>query len=334
MLQARFKWGDRVRNITLYLRIVAILLIGSTAWGRHPAAVHQIPFKLYRDHLIVVTGSLGRVDKCSLLIDTGARPTVVDAGVANRLGLKTTTRSLHALNVVGGVIPTYNAILESLDIGMVHRDSMLVDVADLSVLKLELGFPIDAVVGLDALSPNSFVIDFDNHKIVFGESRVPRSTVPMTMDGSLATVELIANREILKLIVDTGSSQLVLFQNNIPDSVRLIDQGSFKMANLAGEVQARQVHLDEMKLGKTDLSGLPAVLTWSPGCCAFQGILGISAQHFHRVAFDFERRMFAFEIRELPDTQVAGSASCPGRLNRCVGFAFQQVSPPREKNLQ
>ena len=326
--------GDGVRNITLHLRIVAILLIGSTAWARHPAAVHKIPFKLYRDHLIVVTGSLGRVDKCSLLIDTGARPTVVDAGVANRLGLKTTSRSLHALNVVGGVIPTYNATLDSLDIGMVHRDSMPVDVADLSFLKLELGFPIDAIIGLDALTPDSFVIDFDDHKIVFGKFRVPPSAVPMTMDGPLATVELIANREILKLIVDTGSSQLVLFQDDIPDSIRLINQGSSKMANLAGEVQARQVHLEEMKLGKTDLSSLPAVLTWSPACCSFQGILGISAQQFNRVAFDFERRMFAFEIRELPAAQVAGSASCPGHLNRCVGFGFQRVSPPREKNLQ
>jgi predicted aspartyl protease len=323
--------GDGVGNTTLHLRIVAVLWISSTAWGRHPDLVQKVPFKLFRDHLIVVTGSLGRIQNCSLLIDTGASPTIVDAGIANRLGLKTTSRSLHAMNVVGGVIQTYNATLESLDIGPVRRDSMPVDVADLSLMKLESGLSIDAIVGLDALSPNSFVIDFEHHKIVFGEFRVPRSAVPMTLEGSLATVELIVNREVLKLIVDTGSSQLVLFQGDIPDSIRLVNQGSSKMANLAGEVQARQVQLEEMKLGKTDLGGLPAILTWSPGCCGFQGILGISAQQFKRIGFDFDRRMFAFEIREFPDTQVAGSSSCPGHMspNRCVGLAFQQVSPPR-----
>jgi hypothetical protein len=47
----------------------------------------EIPFKLYRDYLIVVQGSLGGREALNFLIDTGVNPTVIDSRIAKKLGL-------------------------------------------------------------------------------------------------------------------------------------------------------------------------------------------------------------------------------------------------------
>jgi hypothetical protein len=92
----------------------------------------------------------------------------------------------------------------------------------------------------------------------------------------------------------------------------------------------QEVRLRAVKLGDVDLSGSTAVLTGSPGCCEFQGILGISPLHFKRISFDFEHGLFGVELRESQDEQVAQKSSCYGYLpDSCGPSAFQRHGPPR-----
>ena len=302
-----------VHNRTFCLLVVALLFVNPELWARHSESIQKIPFKLYRNHLIVVTGTVGGIVGRNLLIDSGASPSVIDESIAQELGLKAMGRPENGMSVVGGVVQIYYTTLESLDIGPLHRKGMVVAVANLSLLKTQAGVQIDAIIGMDALSPDNFQIDYESSKLQFGNIKMPRSAIPMMQESSLPTVELQVNEERLKLMVDTGSSQLVLFRGKISDSLNgQHGVGSTKIEDLAGEVEAHQVRLKQVKLGGIDLSGSTAILATSPVCCKFQGILGVSALHFKRISFDFQHRLLGIEVRDLQAEEAA--KTCFGYL--------------------
>src|SRR5947207_13185668 len=52
-----------------------------------PRATGKLPIQLYRGYLVIVEGSIGKVQKLSFLVDTGAYPSVIDHKIALKLGL-------------------------------------------------------------------------------------------------------------------------------------------------------------------------------------------------------------------------------------------------------
>jgi predicted aspartyl protease len=259
--------------------MAAVVLLSTTAAAKHN--VQKIPFKLYRDHLVVASGRLGHIEKRNLLIDTGANPTVVDEALAHDLGLKPVARPPHGMTVVGGVADTYYAILESLDIGPVHREALVVAVANLSFMQAGARVRIDAIVGLDALAPNNFQIDYDSRNVIFGSFRSPSSAVPLLKTTGFVIIKTTIDGTAVNLAVDTGSSEFVLFRNRLP--VAISSLASIATAAVSNE---------------------------------FQGVFGISAWRFKRVTFDFERGLFGMELADqspLDPEPVAGACSGLGR---------------------
>ncbi|HVO64185.1 MAG TPA: pepsin/retropepsin-like aspartic protease family protein [Terriglobales bacterium] len=309
-------------NKTLSWCIASLLLLSTTAGAKHK--VQKIPFKLYREHLVVASGRLGHLENRNLLIDTGANPTVVDEALAHELGLKPLARPPHGMTVVGGVADTYYALLESLDIGPVHHEALVVAVANLSLMQAGAGVRIDAIVGLDALAPNNFQIDYDARKVIFGSFRSPISAVPLLKGTSFGIIETMIDSTAVNLAVDTGSSEFVLFRNRLPDKINSLGStATAEVSNLAGDVLAPEVRLPNFKVGDEDLSGSTALLTTVPNCCEFQGIFGISALRFKRVTFDFQRGLFGMELlsqdRLWPEP-VAGACTEPGRPGCRLGL--------------
>ena len=295
--------------------MAAVVLLSTTAAAKHN--VQKIPFKLYRDHLVVASGRLGHIEKRNLLIDTGANPTVVDEALAHDLGLKPVARPPHGMTVVGGVADTYYAILESLDIGPVHREALVVAVANLSFMQAGARVRIDAIVGLDALAPNNFQIDYDSRNVIFGSFRSPSSAVPLLKTTGFVIIKTTIDGTAVNLAVDTGSSEFVLFRNRLPVAISsLASIATAAVSNVAGDVRAPEVRLPHFKVGDEDLSGSTALVATVPNCCEFQGVFGISAWRFKRVTFDFERGLFGMELADqspLDPEPVAGACSGLGR---------------------
>ena len=293
--------------------MAVVLLLSVNAAAKHKKDVQTIPFRLYRDHLVVATGRLGNIEHRNLLIDTGAVPTVIDESLAHELGLKPVGRPTEAMTVIGGVAQTYYAILESLDVGSVHRDSLVVAVANLSLMQASVGLRIDAIVGLDALAPSSFQINYDSRKIVFGAVRTPASAVPMSRISRFAIIDTQVNGNSVRLAIDTGTAEMVLFQNALPESIAsLPSKARVQLSNFAGDLLAPQVRLVSFKVGHQDISGSTAVLTTVPNCCEFQGVLGVSALKYKRVTFDFQHGLLGLELIDESASPESDAGACSG----------------------
>ena len=298
--------------------MAVVVLLTVNAAAKHNNDVQKVPFKLYRDHLVVATGRLGNIENRNLLIDTGASPTVIDEALAHELPLKPVCRPANGMTVVGGVAQIYYAVLENLDFGPVHRESLVVAVANLSLMQAAVGLRIDAIVGLDALAPNNFQIDYDSRKLIFGSVHTPASVVPMRRDGRFAVIETEVNGNPVNLAVDTGTSELVLFRNALPDTITsLRPTANVRLSNVvAGDVLAPKVQLANFKVGHEDLSGSAAVLTTVPNCCEFQGVFGISALRFKRVTFDFQHELFGLELADENEGPEPVPGMCSGPAGR------------------
>lgn len=303
--------GKRKAVRSLLVVIVPLLVLGSDSWAKHSADVQQIPLQLYRNHLVVVIGSLGRLEHRKLVIDTGTNPTMVDNATAHELGLQQVGQSLGAINVVDGRAPTYYSILPTLDLGPIHRESMHVAVADFSWLRKQAGIQVDAVIGLDALSQINFQIDYQSRRISFGAIPALRSSVPMAESDRLLMVQAKLNGVPARLMVDTGGSALVLFAGKLPESTSWQTLGTaVRFANLAGQTMLQKVQLKQFRIGEINLGGGIALVEETPTCCNFQGILGISARQFRRIAFDFKLRLVGFELQDPDFLDSAEAAPC------------------------
>src|SRR5438067_1349465 len=80
----------------------------------------EIPFRLYRDYLIVVQGTVEGPEKMNLLIDTGADPSVLDRRVARKLRLRGVSGRLGLLN---HTVDVEQVVLPSLRLGPLRAES-------------------------------------------------------------------------------------------------------------------------------------------------------------------------------------------------------------------
>jgi predicted aspartyl protease len=294
----------------LFVALVLLLTLGTGGWTKHSDHV-QIPFKLYQNHVVIVTGSLGGLEQRNLLIDTGTNPTVVDSSVAQELGLDRTAKQSGTLSVVDGVVKSYYAVLPTMGFGPVHRESMTIAVTNLAWIREQIGVRVDAVIGWDALADHNFQIDYESRKISFGDVKVPKSSVPVAEADRLLMVNAQLNGETVKLMLDTGGSGLVLFANELPKSSSWLTlETTSKLSNLAGHSVLREIQLKELRIGTTNLDGSIASIAGAPTCCKVQGVLGVSALQFKRIVFDFEHRRVGFELRDQGAFEALGVAPC------------------------
>jgi hypothetical protein len=257
---------------------------------------------------------------------------VVDQGLAYELGLKPIARPSGGVRVVDGVFGAYYAILKSFDLGPIHHESIPVAVTNLSFIQAMAGVRIDAIVGLDMLEPNDFQIDYESRKITFGALRVSSRSAPMTDIAPFVVVESKINGTRVKLAIDTGTSMLVLFREELPDSIVTLPVAHrIQLSNVAGDVVEPEIQLANLKVGNADLSGSSAVLATVPRGSEFQGIFGISATHFKRVSFDFKHRLLGFDFVNSDEGAVPSGGWCGTAF--AAGGCRHALVPPGSSRL-
>jgi predicted aspartyl protease len=249
----------------------------------------EVPFKLYRDYAIVVRGSAGEHDKLNFLIDTGCSSTVVDKSLARKLRLATSPRKI---SVFGRTVVAEEAVLSSLHLGPVQAASLPVTVQDLSSLQEALSARIDAVVGVDVLSRASFTVDYEGRKLIWGPLAASADPVPCDPHFPYPTVVLQVGSRTLRVYVDTGASELALFENrtgSIPGT-RVV--GEETRTTIEGYVVVKTVELQELSLGATHWARREGSLMEGS---VFDGTMGPKWLGAKRIGFDFEHKAIRWE---------------------------------------
>jgi predicted aspartyl protease len=232
---------------------------------------NEAPFKLYRGYAIVVRGSVGNIKNLNFLVDTGAVPSVLDQRIAQRLHL---TGATEKLSVFTQKVDTERAVAPNVHIGPQQAEALPVVVKDLSFASDALGTHVDAMIGFDFLSRGPFTIDYESKKIVFGPVDSSLTPVPYEAHAGYALVELKIQQQSLRLLVDTGASNLVLFASATRECQRSIKNvGTRTWSNMGGEIHVQQVQLEDAYLGAfpwgtQDVFILPTVATRPLDCAA------------------------------------------------------------------
>lgn len=256
----------------------------------------QIPFKLYADYLIVVKGTLGNLTERNFLIDTGANPSSIDRRVARKLGLSGRSRKLA---LYGQDIDVEGVVLPHLVAGPIEVEFLDVLVQDLAPIEHRLSVRIDAIIGFDILSRTSFAINYSSRRISFGSFENTPQTIPFSSAPPKVTVQVYLFDQSVHLLVDTGTPNVLLFEDRLPSRLRHLPTNTVSLSpnSAATLFQLREVMVPGVSLGETTLRPKGVFLT--RGNASFDqcmdGVVGPTSLGLKWIAFDFEHQRFAWK---------------------------------------
>jgi hypothetical protein len=257
-------------------------------------ATTQVPIQLYWGYVTVVKGSIGDLHNLDLEIDTGAYPSVIDERVACKLGLP---EQAARVNLSKKTMDTRLVVLPSLCLGPLRAEQLPVIVQDLSYFQKVLGHKIDGIVGLDLLRKSSFTINYRTKEIIFGPIGVLAFSAAFDTEMPVVTIRTRFQNQFLRLVVDTGSPDLMLLRSRTAEFTGLPVVETEKVDDASGTFQRTGVRVPEVYLGEESIGSQMTFVVQDQKDKGddFDGILGIRGPQFRKIAFDFERRRFWWE---------------------------------------
>lgn len=254
----------------------------------------KVPIHLYWGYAVIVEGSIGNMRKLNFLVDTGAYPSVVDKKIAHHLGLPEQPGRVNLSKVS---VAARLVVLPSLLLGPIHAESLPALMQDLSYFEKALGHRVDAIVGLDVLRKSNFAINYRTKEMLFGPIETLAFCTPFVTEIPVVTIRLQFQNRQLRLVVDTGGPDLMLFQSRVPETVGMPVLGIENVADVSGPFQRRQVRISGISLGKEAIGPQATFVVddQKDEGDDFDGVLGIRGLRFSKIAFDFEHHMFRWQ---------------------------------------
>jgi len=254
----------------------------------------EVPFKLYRGYVIVVRGSIGGLKNLNLLVDTGAVPSVLDVRIARRLHLQGRPGQV---DVPTKALATEQVTVPDVEVGPLNIGRISAIVQDLSFAEEALGNRVDAMIGLDVLGQSPFTIDYESKKLVFGPVDPAFITASYSPNLPYAIVLLRVRQETLGVLVDTGASNLVLFQRGVRNCRSAFNTvGRETWVSMGGDMAVAKVQLLNAYLGNEEWAQRVAYIPENSTrqLSGLAGLLGTVVLG-KRVAFDPVRKVVAWE---------------------------------------
>ncbi len=286
------------RWATFFTTAAGLLLLGSAIPSRAASpniasdAIHNVPVEIDRGYLILAPVTCSAFTNLTFIVDTGADRTVIGERLAGDLRLLTRPAVVGLVN--------RNAVaklgmLSDFELGPIHVSDVEVFVKDLSALSRSLQKNVDGIVGMDVLRKSSFEIDYQTRQIRFGGVRRLRHATTFDFGQALVAVDLRVRSKPLRMVIDTGSSALVIFANRAEDVALRRSSTPRSAANLAGDYMREPALIGDLILAGDDLGSQTAFLVSNHNNVTdFDGLLGPPVLGFRQVAFDFEHHIFSW----------------------------------------
>lgn len=243
---------------------------------------------------MVVEGSIGNLRRLNFEVDTGAYPTIIDQKIARDLGLAEVP---GRVNLSNKRVEARRVVLPSLELGPIRVESLPVLAQDLSFFQKILGHKVDGIVGLDVLRKSNFTINFRSKEMIFGGTEKLKFSARFDTDTPVVTIRTRFQERRLRLVVDTGSPDLMLFQSRVPDTAGFQLLGMEDVSDVSGTFQRRKVRIPDVYFGEEAVGAQVTFVVDDRKDRGddFDGVWGIRGPQLWKIGFDFEQRTFRWE---------------------------------------
>lgn len=247
--------------------ILVLLLCRSAFAATPPDPASALPVRTVHDYLMVISVSINATGPFDFLVDTGTTTTLIEPDLAAELALKPVDRM--ALTSLANSVPVPRYFLKTLTAGpasVAHLEALATPLPELRALDRR----IRGVLGMNFLMQFSFRLDYAHHRMelwtmpetapvpeglrLHAEINDWRILVPVTSDA--------APRGLWKLALDSGISQVLVFQDRIRPGAGRCDSGACMMqvaTNLSTQ-SASTIVLPEVAISQARLRDLPVVV--------------------------------------------------------------------------
>jgi len=261
-------------------------------------AADAVPMKVLRG-LPVVSLSINGHGPYELLLDTGTQSTLVDQKLAQELQLTIVDRT--ELITPNGMHPVGRAIAETVTVGskrLAHVEFLVDDLRELHSIDSQLR----GILGQNVLTQFNFLLDYRHRQVELEPAAEERGIeVPFDLqDGRIILTAEITGKRKLKLLLDSGASDLMLFRCAAAGNVRSGSMALLSTNN--GTSQVDQANLSQLKIGAAVLHDVNAGLHSTSTLTEIDGL--VPTNLFESVYFDFGRRSIFVEGKNLTATRA------------------------------
>jgi predicted aspartyl protease len=191
------------------------------------------------------------------LFDTGTTTTMLERKLLHHLALP--AEGTAEVATPGGARSAWRTRVEEVVLGDLRIEGLPVLAGSLGGPAAELG----GVLGQDVLSEQEYLLDYRNQRVVFACGAPAGERLPVERDrGRLLVPAACRSNQRLRLVLDTGAAQLVLFRAKGLDLA--LDGPPAQLATSAGRKLVRTGRLRTLRLGATALEDLETVLVPAP----------------------------------------------------------------------
>jgi predicted aspartyl protease len=251
------------------------------------------------------------------VVDSGADSSVIGTRIAKALQLPQGTPV--TLNGMTGTSIVPRVLVDRLGLGSTYVSDL-----ELPVLaEHDLGG--DGMLGIDALSEERLMLDFEKRLITVEDASKP----PLRMDGEIVVTarrrrgqliltEVKANGRTINAVIDTGSEVTI---GNSALREQIIRRGTkvekVEMTGVTGvSVELDLVRVNEIRMGSVILRNVPIAFADVPPFTVFDladqpaMLLGTDImENFRRISLDFKARKVRFQLKKCESQGIIISTS-------------------------
>jgi hypothetical protein len=290
-----------LRGLGLSVLVVAVAGSAAHAEGRAEPRQVEVGFAAAQ-HQIVVKVKLGKQGPFSMVLDSGAEATVIDAALARRL------RALHEGEAAGiESVRDYERTMYDLRIGSLRADSLPATPFDLGKLSAKLGAHIDGVLGYSFLEDRVVQIDYRRQRLRFSREMPSWSgsesvELEMALDPADPAPRFAAriNRRDVVLRYNSGASDAIALVGRSIETLALKPAFDAARSDSALGRDTRTGRVPSIEIGTFRFPDAPCVFgvsgygeSWDRRTPA--GTIGGALLEGMVVTLDYPRRHIRFE---------------------------------------
>ncbi len=252
----------------------------------------EMPFQLY-GHLIVVKGSVDSARDLNLVVDTGASYSVISRQLCRTLKIR--TRRTEAVSY-GSRAQFEIGRLEEIRLGSTTFSDVEVMVANLNIAD---GLRVDLLLGLDLLKRNNLTIDYQKQTLIVGSDEEYSQNAGFYPNLPFLLIKLQVQGKSLNLILDTGSANLVLFEQKIKGRLKLTHtRERRRIAHVAGYLTLKKILVDDTHLADASLGTVSAYLmaVQAEMYGGADGLFSPTSLKLRKLHLDFTKHQIGWEL--------------------------------------